>query len=64
MGLGHEFMGISPEEYAKAVALAKEVLGVSRNTLLMHLRFLDGALNRLQIAIHPEMIDIWHFPLL
>ena len=55
MGLGQEFMGISPEEYAKAAALAKEVLGVSRNTLLMHLRFLDGALNRLQIAIHPEI---------
>lgn len=55
MGLGHEFLGISPEEYFKASELAKEVLAVSRNTLLMHLRFLDGALNQLQVAIHPEI---------
>ena len=55
MGLGHGFLGISPEEYHRASQLAKEVLGVSKNTLLMHLRFLDGALNRLQVAIHPEI---------
>ena len=55
MGLGHGFLGLSPEEYAKASELAKDVLAVSKNELLLHLRFLDGALNRLKVALHPEI---------
>lgn len=56
MGMGHGFLGISPEEYNRAVRLAQEVLDLSRNALLMHLRFLDGALNRLRTAVHAEIV--------
>ena len=52
----HGFLGISPEEYGKAVRLAGEVLAQARNTLRMHLRFLDGALNRLGTAVHNEIV--------
>ena len=55
MGLGHGFLGVSPEEYARASDLSKEILTQAKNTLLLHLRFLDGALNRMPVAIHPEM---------
>lgn len=54
--MSHGFLGISPEEYAKAVDVANEVLALARNTLLIHLRFLDGALNRLKTAVHAEIV--------
>ena len=53
--MAHEFLSVSPEEYAKASAVAGEVLSQVRNTLRMHLRFLDGALNRLETALHAEI---------
>lgn len=52
----HGFLGISPEEYARASKLAREILQLSRNTLLMNLRFLDSALNRLRTVIHNEIV--------
>ena len=52
----HGFLGISPEEYGKAVRLAGEVLAQARNTLRMHLHFLDGALNQLGTAVHNEIV--------
>lgn len=51
----HGFLSVSPEEYDRAVGISKEVLALSKNTLLIHLRFLDGAINRLQTAVHPEI---------
>lgn len=53
--MAHGFLAVSPEEYAKASALAKEVLQLSRNALQINLPFLTGALNRLEAAIHPEI---------
>ena len=55
MGMGHGFVGVSPAEYAKAADLTKAVLELSRNTLLIRLRFLDAAINRLKTAIHAEI---------
>ena len=55
MGMGHGFLGVSPEEYGRAVDLSKAVLEVSRNTLLIRLRFLDAAVNRLKTAVHSEI---------
>lgn len=52
----HGFLGISPEEYAKASRLAGEVLTQAQNTLRLHLRFLDSALNRLDTAVHAEIV--------
>ena len=54
--MAHGFLGISPEEYGRACDLAGQILALSRNTLLMHLRFLDGALNRLRTVIHNEIV--------
>ena len=54
--MSHGFLGISPEEYARASQLAREILQLSRNTLLMNLRFLDSALNRLPTVIHNEIV--------
>lgn len=51
----HGFLSVSPEEYAKAANLAKEVLSLSKNALRIHLRFLDEAMNRLDTAIHAEI---------
>ena len=52
----HGFLGISPEEYVRAADLAREILDLSRNTLRMHLRFLDGALDRLGTAVHNDIV--------
>ena len=54
--MSHGFLGISPGEYARAVDVANEVLALARNTLLLNLRFLDGALNRLKTAVHAEIV--------
>lgn len=51
----HGFLSVSPEEYAKAVRIAGEVLALAKNTLLIHLRFLDAATNRLETASHAEI---------
>ena len=51
----HGFFNVSPAEYARAVELAGETLGLARNTLLIRLRFLDAAINRLQTAVHAEI---------
>ena len=51
----HGFFNVSPAEYARAVELAGEALGLARNTLLIRLRFLDAAINRLQTAVHAEI---------
>lgn len=51
----HGFFGVSPEEYVRATEIAKEVLSLSRNALLIRLRFLDAALNRLGMAVHSEI---------
>ena len=55
MGIGHGFVGVSPAEYGRASDLSKSVLELSRNTLLIRLRFLDAAINRLKTAIHAEI---------
>ena len=52
---GHGFLGVSPEEYDRAANLAREVLTLSKNTLLIHLRFLDSAVNRLETSLHAEI---------
>ena len=51
----HGFLGVSPEEYVRAAELAREVLEQARNTLLIRLRFLDSAINRLKPAVNGEM---------
>lgn len=51
----HGFLSVSPEEYARAAAIAKEVLALSKNTLLIRLRFLDAAINQLDTAVHGEI---------
>ena len=51
----HGFFSVSPEEYSKAAGIAEEVLALSKNTLLIHLRFLDAAINRLETAVHREI---------
>ena len=51
----HGFLGVSPEEYVRAGQIGRDVLGVSKNTLLIHLRFLDQAINRLENTIHNEI---------
>ena len=50
----HGFLGVSPEEYVRAGQIGRDVLGLSKNTLLIHLRFLDQAINRLENTIHNE----------
>ena len=52
---GHGFLGVSPEEYHRAGNLAREVLALSKNTLLIHLRFLDAAVNRLETSLHADI---------
>lgn len=54
--MSHGFLGISPEEYAKAVDVSNEVLALARSALLLNLRFLDGALNTLKTAVHAEIV--------
>lgn len=51
----HGFLSVSPEEYARAAKIAKEVLLLSKNALLIRLRFLDAAVNRLDTAVHNEI---------
>ena len=51
----HGFLSVSPEEYQKAALLGKEVLALARNSLLIRLRFLDSAINRLKTAVHSEI---------
>ena len=51
----HGFLGVSPEEYVRAGQIGRDVLGLSKNTLLIHLRFLDQAINRLEATIHNEI---------
>ena len=51
----HGFLGVSPEEYVRAGQIGRDVLGLSKNTLLIHLRFLDQAINRLETTIHNEI---------
>ena len=51
----HGFFNVSPAEYARAVELAGQTLALARNTLLIRLRFLDAAINRLQTAVHAEI---------
>ena len=51
----HGFFSVSPEEYERAARIAEAVLALSKNTLLIHLRFLDGAINRLGTAVHVEI---------
>ena len=51
----HGFLGVSPEEYGRASDLAREVLEQARNTLLIRLRFLDAAINRLRLAVHGDI---------
>ena len=51
----HGFLGVSPEEYVRAGQIGRDVLGLSKNTLLIHLRFLDQAINRLENTIHNEI---------
>ena len=46
----HGFLGVSPEEYVRAGQIGRDVLGLSKNTLLIHLRFLDQAINEKLIA--------------
>lgn len=53
--MAHGFLSVSPEEYGRAADIAKEVLTLSKNTLLIHLRFLDQAMGRLETALHPEI---------
>lgn len=52
---GHGFLGVSPEEYQRGANLAKEALTLAKNTLLIHLRFLDSAVNRLENVLHAEL---------
>ena len=51
----HGFLGVSPEEYGRASDIAREVLNLSKNSLLIHLRFLDAAVNRLDLAVHNDI---------
>ena len=51
----HGFLSVSPEEYARAAQIAKDVLALSQNALLIRLRFLDSALNLLKTAVHNEI---------
>ena len=51
----HGFFNVSPAEYARAVELAGQTLALARNTLLIRLRFLDAAINRLNTAVHAEI---------
>lgn len=51
----HGFLAVSPEEYARAARIARDVLNLSRNSLLIRLRFLDSALNLLKTAVHNEI---------
>ena len=53
--MSHGFLGVSPEEYVRAGQIGRDVLGLSRNTLLIHLRFLDQAMNRLEATVHNEI---------
>ena len=53
--MSHGFLGVSPEEYVRAGQIGRDVLGLSKNTLLIHLRFLDQAMNRLENTIHNEI---------
>ena len=53
--MSHGFLGVSPEEYVRAGQIGRDVLGLSKNTLLIHLRFLDQAINRLENTIHNEI---------
>ena len=53
--MAHGFFGVSPEEYERAAGIAKEILGLSRNTILVNLRFLDAAVNRLEFVLNPEV---------
>lgn len=53
--MAHGFLSVSPEEYERAAELGREVLALSKNTLLLHLRFMDAAVNRLETAIHAEI---------
>ena len=52
---GHGFLGVSPEEYQKAAGIAREVLELAKNTLHLHLRFLNEAIDALQIRLHNEI---------
>lgn len=52
---GHGFLGVSPEEYDRATQIANEVMTLSQNTLLIHLRFLDESINALKTALHAEI---------
>ena len=51
----HGFLGVSPEEYVRAGQIGRDILGLSKNTLLIYLRFLDQAINRLENTIHNEI---------
>ena len=51
----HGFLSVSPEEFDRASRIAREVLDLSRNTLLLRLRFLDSAVNHLKTAVHAEI---------
>ena len=51
----HGFLGVSPEEYVRAGQIGRDVLGLSQNALLIHLRFLDQAITRLDAVIHNEI---------
>ncbi|MBP3674565.1 MAG: hypothetical protein J6J18_12130 [Oscillospiraceae bacterium] len=53
--MAHGFFGVSPEEYERAAGIAKKILGLSRNTILVNLRFLDAAVNRLEFVLNPEV---------
>ena len=53
--MSHGFLGVSPEEYVRAGQIGRDVLGLSRNTLLIHLRFLDQAVNCLEATVHNEI---------
>ncbi|MBQ8237165.1 MAG: metallopeptidase [Oscillospiraceae bacterium] len=52
---GHGFLGVSPEEYRKGSDIAREALQLARNTLHLHLRFLDESINALEIRLHNEI---------
>ena len=53
--MSHGFLSVSPEEYARAAEIARDVLNLSKNTVRIRMRFLDGAMNHLEAVLHPEI---------
>ena len=54
--MAHGFLGISPAEYEKAVAVSREILTQARNGLRLHLRSFSAAMDRLETAVHGDIV--------